>query len=104
MSAAALNSFHNILLRQTLNSSYTITVINHPRPRNVRAQVDISTLNFTGFAVGTLVVFGYSFLIATFILFIVQEKETKVSWLGLYTVVVTVLLPFYALFSLYTHL
>ncbi len=34
---------------------------------------------FNGLAIGTLVVFGYSFLVASFILFPVKEKETKVG-------------------------
>ena len=31
-----------------------------------------------GFGVGILVVFGFSFLLASFVLFLVKEKESKV--------------------------
>ena len=40
MSAAALNAFHNVHLRQsTENKDLRIQVINHPLPRNLQAQV-----------------------------------------------------------------
>ena len=41
-------------------------------------QIDDASQNFIGFGVSTLVVFGYSFLLASFVLFLVKEKETKV--------------------------
>ena len=42
MSAAALNAFHNVWLRQaTNNSDLTLTVNNHPLPRTVDAEVCI---------------------------------------------------------------
>lgn len=42
------------------------------------SQVESVSMNFAGFSIGSTVVFGYSFLIATFVLFLVTEKETKV--------------------------
>ena len=32
-----------------------------------------------GYTISTLIVFGYSFFVASFILFLVQEKENKVN-------------------------
>lgn len=45
---------------------------------HIPAQVDAATQNNIGFAVGSQVVFGYSFLLASFVLFLVAEKESKV--------------------------
>ena len=42
------------------------------------SQVDATQQNFNGFAIGTMVVFGFSFLISTFVLFPISEKEIKV--------------------------
>ncbi len=42
-------------------------------------QVDAASENFNGLAIATLTVFGYSFLVASFVLFLVKEKETKVG-------------------------
>ena len=43
MSAAALNAFHSLLLKQvTGDNSLSITVYNHPFPRNITAQVNHS--------------------------------------------------------------
>ena len=41
-------------------------------------QIDDAGTNPNGFGVGTLIVFGYSFLLASFVLFLVKEKESKV--------------------------
>lgn len=46
--------------------------------RHIPAQVDAATQNNIGFGVGSVVVFGYSFLLASFVLFLVAEKESKV--------------------------
>ena len=42
-------------------------------------QVENASNSLGGYAISTLTVFGYSFLVATFILFLVQEKEIKVK-------------------------
>ena len=99
MPAAALNAFHNVLLRSvTGDSTLSITVNNHPLPRNIASlqvlnrfvtstNVILSLLSCqiidaisdpTGFGISVLVVFGYSFLLASFVLFLVKEKESKV--------------------------
>lgn len=38
-----------------------------------------ATTDFTGFVLSIFVVFGYSFLLASFVLFLVKEKESKVQ-------------------------
>ena len=46
MSAAALNAFHSLLLKQvTGNNSLSITAYNHPLPRNITAQVNTLTIS-----------------------------------------------------------
>lgn len=51
---------------------------------HIPTQVDAATRNNIGFAVGSQVVFGYSFLLASFVLFLVAEKESKV-WRYMHT-------------------
>ncbi len=81
MPGAALNAFHTILLRKaTGDNSLKMTVNNHPLPRSVSVQVVDAANNATGFGIGILIVFGFSFLLASFVLFLVKEKETKVSF------------------------
>ena len=79
MPGAALNAFHNVLLRKaTDGDTYRLTVNNHPLPRNLSVQIEDASRNFTGFSIGILVVFGFSFLLASFAIFLVKEKESKV--------------------------
>lgn len=46
---------------------------------HMHPQADTATRNNIGFGIGSLVVFGYSFLLASFVLFLVTEKESKVQ-------------------------
>ena len=39
MSPAALNAFHNLYLKQVAGRDLTLTVINHPLPRNATSKV-----------------------------------------------------------------
>lgn len=81
-SPAALNAFHNIYLKQVTGlSDVTLTVINHPLPRNDSSRLNAAASDPTGFGISTLVVFGYSFLLASFVLFLVAEKESKAKHL-----------------------
>ena len=41
-------------------------------------QINDAVSDPTGFGISVLVVFGYSFLLASFVLFLVKEKESKV--------------------------
>jgi ATP-binding cassette subfamily A (ABC1) protein 3 len=85
MSAAALNAFHNVWLRKaTNNSNLRLTVNNHPLPRtnlNNLNEADVGQADLDGYYVGITVVFGYSFLVASFILVLVAEKESKAKHL-----------------------
>lgn len=98
MPGAALNAFHTVLLKQLSGDrSLSMTVNNHPLPPAPGSQVsyfmqyivllcDCNLLNFQqvqsvgddpyGFAIGVLTVFGYSVLLATFVLFVVKEKDS----------------------------
>ena len=81
MPGAALNAFHNVLLRKaTDGDTYRLIVNNHPLPRNLSVQIEDASRNFTGFSIGILVVFGFSFLLASFAIFLVKEKESKVIY------------------------
>ena len=42
-------------------------------------QIDDAQREFLGFTISSMSVFGISFLLASFIIFLVQEKESKVS-------------------------
>ena len=44
----------------------------------IHFQISTSTQTFLGYTVGTMVVFGYSFMLASYVLFLVQERESKV--------------------------
>lgn len=43
-------------------------------------QLNDAATDPTGFGISVLVVFGYSFLLASFVLFLVKEKESKVCF------------------------
>ncbi len=99
MSAAALNAFQNIWLKEvTGDVSLSLQVINYPLPRddnssvrmtlqilfnnnlmfNLNSQADAVLSSPTGFGFAVIVVFGYSFLLANFVSVVVSEKESKV--------------------------
>lgn len=45
----------------------------------LHVQIDDAQREFLGFTISSMSVFGVSFLLASFIIFLVQEKESKVS-------------------------
>ncbi len=77
-------TFCTILARHSCVRAYLIDLLLSaplpliPHPSTLLAKVDSAAENFTGFAISTNTVFGYSFLVASFVLFLVQEKESKV--------------------------
>jgi ATP-binding cassette subfamily A (ABC1) protein 3 len=81
MIAAALNSFYNVYLSRTLNSSVTISVTNYPLPRELESQISDAQSDFLGFSISSTAVFGLSFLFASFIIFLVQERYSKAKHL-----------------------
>ena len=72
----ALNVLSNTLLKYfTNNTENRITVINHPFPRDVKAKAsDLQLKDATGFNVATDLTFGYSFLIGSFVMFLIKER------------------------------
>ena len=98
MAAASLNSLYNVLLK---DKGKSITLYNHPLPRPPLQVVmaylymymyaHVYTLFFSlsffqateagdvfGFVISVLSVFGLCFLFASFIIILVQERDTKV--------------------------
>ena len=82
MAAAAFNTYQNMLLKQvTRNKNLSMVVINHPLPRDPRIVAEDAIQDFTGFALSILALFGYSFFLSTFVVFLVKEKESKAKHL-----------------------
>lgn len=72
-----LAAFHNLYLRN-ISKNFSITVYNHPLPRNVQNAANVIEADVIIFAIGGLSSFGFSFLVASYALFIVHEKSSKV--------------------------
>ena len=53
--------------------------------------------NLDGYYIGITTVFGYSFLVASFILVLVAEKENKVNCVSLYIIIFNVKLSIFRL-------
>ena len=82
MAAAAFNTYQNMLLKQvTRNKNLSMVVINHPLPRDPLIVAQDVIQDFTGFVLSILALFGYSFFLSTFVIFLVKEKESKAKHL-----------------------
>jgi ATP-binding cassette subfamily A (ABC1) protein 3 len=83
----ALNTFYNYYLRRvaatynTTNALTGITVTNHPLPRTVDGELDQLNRVFAGFSLSFFLSFGYAFLLASFVLFVAQERSSKAKHL-----------------------
>lgn len=79
----ALNLITNSLFKLYTNSSdRKITVINHPLPRNLKEKLsDLQLKNMAGFNVASGLTFGFSFLIASFAVFIIKERSSDAKHL-----------------------
>ena len=56
----------------------TITVVNHPLPRRSQDKLsDLQLKDLTGFNVASGTSFGFSFLIASFVIFIIKERVSN---------------------------
>jgi ATP-binding cassette subfamily A (ABC1) protein 3 len=75
----ALNTITNSLYNLYSNTkNRSITVINHPLPRNFEDKInDAQTKDATGFNIASGLSFGFSFLIASFAMFLVKEKTSN---------------------------
>ena len=75
----ALNFLTTSLFNVFTNSTgRSITVINHPLPRNLQDEVvDLELKDMTGFNVASGLTFGFSFLIASFAVFLIKENSSS---------------------------
>ncbi|GIY69232.1 ATP-binding cassette sub-family A member 3 [Caerostris extrusa] len=72
--AIALLDMHNAMLKYLTNSSYSFNVTNHPLPRSLadKQQTDITE----SYQIAQDIMFGMSFLVASFAIFIVTERAS----------------------------
>nr|QUF59428.1 ATP-binding cassette transporter Abca3-2 [Brachionus angularis] len=78
----ALNLITNTLFKYYSSINNKITVINHPLPRNLKEQLDdFQIKNMAGFNVASGLTFGFSFLIASFAVFLIKEKSSDAKHL-----------------------
>ncbi|XP_022107295.1 ATP-binding cassette sub-family A member 3-like isoform X2 [Acanthaster planci] len=80
-SSETLNTIANIVLKYFTNDSYGITTVNHPLPNSATNQVENAAFSTDTFTLSLLVLYGLSFLAASFIHFIVTEKQSKAKHL-----------------------
>lgn len=80
-----LNYFTNGLLKQYLpnnQKNMTINVINHPLPRSFEEELnDFQSKEFFGSRLASSIVFGFSFMMASFAVFVIKERVTKAKHL-----------------------
>jgi ATP-binding cassette subfamily A (ABC1) protein 3 len=69
-----VNSFYNLYIRG-INSSYSISITNHPLPQRASNDVLNGTNGTRGIILTITLSFGYSFLFANFIITKVQERQ-----------------------------
>lgn len=71
----AISLITSSLLTFYSNKSSRITVINHPLPRTLRDEsIDLRLKDVAGFNISTGLTFGLSFLLASFVIFLIKEK------------------------------
>ncbi|XP_071958195.1 phospholipid-transporting ATPase ABCA3-like [Antedon mediterranea] len=80
-SAQVLNAASNMILQAVTSDEYSIKTYNYPLPKDLTSQVDDASSGEDTFGLAILVVFGMAFLTASFIGFIVGEKENKAKHL-----------------------
>ncbi|XP_071785236.1 phospholipid-transporting ATPase ABCA3-like isoform X1 [Asterias amurensis] len=80
-SSEVLNAMSNIVLKYFTNETYSITTINHPLPNSAVNQVENAAESTDTFSLSLLILYGMSFLSASFIHFIVTEKQSKAKHL-----------------------
>ncbi|PIK50489.1 ATP-binding cassette transporter subfamily A [Apostichopus japonicus] len=82
-SPEALNALSNALLKYFTNESFSLSVTNFPLPFATTTQVTNSGVDPDTFNLAILILFGMSFLTASFLPFIVSEKSSKAKHLQL---------------------
>lgn len=78
-SAVSLNSIDNAIFRQaTKNPSAKIVTANHPMPeRAIDTLKNRFSISLDGFGIALNVVYGMSFLVSSFVLFLIRESSSK---------------------------
>ena len=76
--AVSLNIFGNTMLHYFTNASFELNTINHPLPRLDNEQVSqtLAQQQQLGSSVSSNIAFGMCFLIATFVLFLIKERNS----------------------------
>jgi ATP-binding cassette subfamily A (ABC1) protein 3 len=77
--AMSLNMVMNAVLQFFTDGEYSTYVENHPLPRSrdTRVQEELDSNITMGFIISWNVSFGMSFMIGTFVVFIIKERATK---------------------------
>ena len=70
----SLSVMGNALLQLFGGESYSITAFNHPLPRTEddRIEDELTTASATAFTISIMMIFGMSFLVATFVVFLIK--------------------------------
>ncbi|KAJ8041808.1 ATP-binding cassette sub-family A member 1 [Holothuria leucospilota] len=82
-SAEVLNALTNAFLKYFTNESYSVSVTNYPLPLATTTQATNSGLDPDTFNLAILILFGLSFLTASFLPFIITERSSKAKHLQL---------------------
>jgi hypothetical protein len=72
-----LSIMNNALLRQTAGSNYSITTVNHPLPRSLDEKITNYLQSGTDLLVAINVIIALSFVPASFVLYLVNERMSK---------------------------
>ena len=72
----SLSAMGNSLLQLFAGETYSITTFNHPLPRTQddRIEDELTTAGATAFTVSIMMIFGMSFLVATFVVFLIKAR------------------------------
>lgn len=65
------------LLHHYVNDSYTFAATNHPLPQSARSEIETEAndaFNGSSFAYSANMMFGFSFLAASFVVFLITER------------------------------
>ncbi|XP_071813575.1 phospholipid-transporting ATPase ABCA3-like isoform X2 [Apostichopus japonicus] len=75
----SLSAVDNAFLKYYSNDKFSVHTINHPLPRTVKEQASdqVNKGVQTGFAIAYNMLFGMSFLAASFVVFLIKENTTK---------------------------
>jgi ATP-binding cassette, subfamily A (ABC1), member 3 len=79
----SVNLFSNALLKYySNNTDAKINVINNPLPRDLLQQLtDLQVKDMSGFQIASGVTFGFSFLVASFVVFLIKERVSDAKHL-----------------------